>query len=217
MCNNRCYAKLSTQNTAILQKPQSVTGSPAQGIFKCKIRQDLLKSRLLSLAKIFKPSKGKFPISKVVQDHRYCEETGVTEEYYSGSTIQEFSLLRIKNFFFPSSNLIHAFPTCCLHSISQRDAGTEFAANQGPVLAQFCPIPVSWACASILDIFAVPGNASVVLLAPPPRAEESVFNQLTTTDSGQHLLLTLNLAKDKYTPLSITHFSHSRAEPGNAV
>jgi len=64
MCKNRCYAKLPTQNKAILQKPQSVTGSPAQGIFKCKIRQCLLKCRPLSLAKIFKPSKGKFPSVK---------------------------------------------------------------------------------------------------------------------------------------------------------
>lgn len=64
MCKNRCYAKLPTQNTAILQKPQSVTGSPAQGIFKCKIRQGLLKCRPLSMAKIFKPSKGKFPSVK---------------------------------------------------------------------------------------------------------------------------------------------------------
>lgn len=58
MCKNRCYAKLPTQNTAILHTPPSVTGSPAQDIFKCKIRQGLLKP--LSLAKIFKPSKGKF-------------------------------------------------------------------------------------------------------------------------------------------------------------
>lgn len=60
MCKNRCYAKLPTQNTAILHTPPSVTGSPAQGIFKCKIRQGLLTCRPLSLAKIFKPSKEKF-------------------------------------------------------------------------------------------------------------------------------------------------------------
>lgn len=88
---------------------------------------------------------------------------------------------------------------------------------RGPFLAQFCPIPVSWACASILDIFAVPGNASVVLLASPPRGEESVFNQLITRDSGQHLLLILNLAKGKNTPLSITHSLHSSAKTRNPV
>lgn len=79
--------------------------------------------------------------------------------------------------------------------ISQWDPRTEFAANQGPFLAQFCPIPVSWACASILDIFAVPGNASVVLLAPPPRGEESVFNQLITADSGQHFVINTEFGK----------------------
>lgn len=112
---------------------------------------------------------------------------------------------------------MHAFPTRCLPWISQWDPRTEFAANQGPFLAQFCPIPVTWTCASTLDIFAVPGNALVVLLAPPPWGEESVFNQLITTDSGQHLLLILNLAKGKKTPLSVTHSSHSRAKPGNPV
>lgn len=136
------------------------------------------------------------------------------EEYNSGSTIQEFSLLRIV---FPSSDLIHAFPTCCFPWISQWDPRTEFSSNQGPFQAQSCPTPVSWACASISYIFAVLGNALVVLLAPPPRGEESVFNQLIATYSGQHLLLILNLAKGKNTPLSITHSSHCGAEPGNPV
>lgn len=55
------------------------------------------------LGKEFSAFQGEVPISKVVQDHRYCEEAGVTADYYSDSTTQEFSLLRI-NFFFPLFN-----------------------------------------------------------------------------------------------------------------
>lgn len=87
------------------------------------------------------------------------------EEYYSDSTIQAFS-------------------ACCLPWISQWHPRTEFATNQGPFLAQFCPIPASWACASIFNIFAVPGNASVVLLAPPSREGDSGFNQLPSQIQG---------------------------------
>lgn len=53
------------------------------------------------LGKEFSAFQGEVPISKVVQDHRYCEEAGVTADYYSDSTTQEFSLLRIKIFFPP--------------------------------------------------------------------------------------------------------------------
>lgn len=50
------------------------------------------------LGKGFYAFQGEVPISKEVQDHRYCEETGVMKEYQSGSTIQEFSLLSTRNF-----------------------------------------------------------------------------------------------------------------------
>lgn len=187
--NGREYARARTdvQTTNSTDSNSSKTskchGQSSTRHFEVQDQAGSIEMQTTFLGKEFSAFQGEVPISKVVQDHRYCEEAGVTADYYSDSTTQEFSLLRIK-IFSPSSTPMHAFPTCCLPWISQWHPRTEFAANQGPFLAQFCPIPVSWACAKILNIFAVPGNASVVLVAPPLREQESVFKQLLPRTQG---------------------------------
>lgn len=137
------------------------------------------------------------------------------EEYHSGSTIQEFSLLRIRNFSSPQIEYMpspHVVYLGSLYGIQEQNLLVIKVHFQLSSVQFPCPGPVS-----VSWISAVPGNASVVLLAPPPRGEESVFNQIITTGSGQDLLLILNLAKGKKTPLSIIHSSCSRAKPGNPV